>query len=98
MSTSTVDRGSPSSELATAIRQRTSLNPVDTANALKVEVFVLSDDLLDRRQIGRRPSTAPTSPKPRGPSTSSTTSRKHSPVRHGRLPAAKVFRLDRRKA
>jgi hypothetical protein len=37
-----------------AIRARTSFNLVDTANALKVDLFVLGDGLLDRMQIERR--------------------------------------------
>jgi len=37
-----------------AIRSRSSFNLVDTANALKVDIFVLGDGLLDRMQIERR--------------------------------------------
>jgi hypothetical protein len=37
-----------------AIASRSSFNLVDTAHGLKVDVFVLSDDLLDRMQIDRR--------------------------------------------
>ncbi len=38
----------------TAIRRQSSFNLVDTANALKVDIFVLGDGLLDRMQIERR--------------------------------------------
>ena len=38
----------------TAIRRQSSFNLVDTANALKVDLFVLGDGLLDRMQIERR--------------------------------------------
>jgi hypothetical protein len=44
----------PVDSVRSALRQRTSFNPVDTVNALKVDVFVLGDDLLDRMQIERR--------------------------------------------
>jgi hypothetical protein len=44
----------PFDSARTAIRQRTSFNLVDTVNALKVDVFVLGDGLLDRMQIERR--------------------------------------------
>ena len=37
-----------------AIRRHTSFNLVDTVSALKVDVFVLGDGLLDRMQIERR--------------------------------------------
>lgn len=37
-----------------AIRNQSSFNLVDTANALKVDIFVLGDGLLDRMQIERR--------------------------------------------
>jgi hypothetical protein len=37
-----------------AIRSHSSFNLVDTTNALKVDVFVLGDGLLDRMQIQRR--------------------------------------------
>ncbi len=38
----------------TAIRRQSSFNLVDTTNALKVDIFVLGDGLLDRMQIERR--------------------------------------------
>ena len=38
----------------TAIRRQSSFTLVDTANALKVDIFVLGDGLLDRMQIERR--------------------------------------------
>ena len=37
-----------------AIRNQSSFNLVDTASALKVDLFVLGDGLLDRMQIERR--------------------------------------------
>jgi hypothetical protein len=37
-----------------AIRGRSSFNLVDTASALKVDLFVVGDGLLDRMQIERR--------------------------------------------
>lgn len=44
----------PLDSARSAIRAHTSFNLVDTANALKVDLFVLGDGLLDRRQIERR--------------------------------------------
>jgi hypothetical protein len=44
----------PRSAARAAVEAHTSFNLVDTAHALKVDVFVLSDGLLDRRQIERR--------------------------------------------
>ena len=37
-----------------AMREHSSFNLVDTAHGLKVDLFVLGDDLLDRMQIARR--------------------------------------------
>lgn len=37
-----------------AIRAHSSFNLLDTENALKVDLFVVGDDLLDRKQIERR--------------------------------------------
>ncbi len=44
----------PVDSARTAIRSRSSFNLVDTVNALKVDIFVLGDGLLDRMQIERR--------------------------------------------
>jgi hypothetical protein len=38
----------------TAIQTRSSFNLIDTAHALKVDLFVLGGGLLDRMQIARR--------------------------------------------
>ena len=44
----------PMEAARTAIRARTSFNLVDTTSALKVDIFVLGDGLLDRMQLERR--------------------------------------------
>ena len=44
----------PMGAARTAIRARTSFNLVDTTSALKVDIFVLGDGLLDRMQLERR--------------------------------------------
>lgn len=44
----------PESAVTAAVAARTSLDLVDRRSALKVDVFVLGDDLLDRRQLERR--------------------------------------------
>lgn len=44
----------PHAAVAAAVAARSSFNLVDRRSALKVDVFVLGDDLLDRRQLERR--------------------------------------------
>lgn len=44
----------PASAVAAAVEARSSFNLIDRRSALKVDVFVLGDDLLDRRQLERR--------------------------------------------
>ncbi len=44
----------PQSAVAAAVKARSSFNLIDRRSALKVDVFVLGDDLLDRRQLERR--------------------------------------------
>jgi hypothetical protein len=44
----------PTEDARAAVRQRSSFNVVDTASALKVDLFVVGPDLLDRMQIERR--------------------------------------------
>lgn len=44
----------PESAVATAVTARSSFNLIDRRSALKVDVFVLGDDVLDRRQLERR--------------------------------------------
>lgn len=44
----------PQDDAREAIRTHTAFNLLDTASALKVDLFVVGDGLLDRRQIERR--------------------------------------------
>ncbi len=44
----------PQDDARQAIRTHTAFNLLDTASALKVDLFVVGDGLLDRRQIERR--------------------------------------------
>lgn len=44
----------PESAVRAAVAARSSFNLIDRRSALKVDVFVLGDDLLDRRQLERR--------------------------------------------
>lgn len=44
----------PERAVAAAVAARSSFNLVDRRSALKVDVFVLGDDVLDRRQLERR--------------------------------------------
>jgi hypothetical protein len=44
----------PESAVAAAVAARSSFNLIDRRSALKVGVFVLGEDLLDRRQLERR--------------------------------------------
>ena len=44
----------PESDAAAAVAAKTSFNLIDRRSALKVDVFVLGDALLDRRQLERR--------------------------------------------
>jgi hypothetical protein len=44
----------PENAVAVAVAATSSFNLVDRRSALKVDVFVLGDDLLDRRQLARR--------------------------------------------
>lgn len=44
----------PTRAVAAAVAAKSSFNLIDRRSALKVDVFVLGDDLLDRRQLERR--------------------------------------------
>lgn len=44
----------PEAAVSVAVASRSSFNLIDRRSALKVDVFVLGDDLLDRRQLERR--------------------------------------------